>query len=407
MRRADPLRKKRPKENKVFDYLVIGAGLIGAAATRYLSEHSPKVAIIGPSEPDDWITHQGVFASHYDQGRITRILDVDPAWALLAKRSIEQYRSIEANSGILFYHQSGGLQAGLNPDHIDQLAWVGRKFGADFQTYQGTTSLKLVCPQFSFPEDTAGVWEGGGAGYINPRLLVAAQLKIAQQQGAKLIRETAVAVELHQAGVTVTSAEAQTYQANKVLIAVGAYTNSLLNAPLDLTLKPRTILLAELPETEATRLAAIPTLIYGLKDNPSLASIYMVPPVEYPDGKFYIKIGGSLHNISAVNSFDELRAWFNRGGSRAEAEALQAVLLDLIPDLNATTFCQKPCVTTSTTHNHPFIDTLEAGRIFVAAGGCGASAKSSNEIGRLAANLTFYEDWTDEELKATTFKVVS
>ncbi|MCB0224988.1 MAG: FAD-binding oxidoreductase [Anaerolineae bacterium] len=390
----------------MFDAIVIGQGLMGSAATRYLSEHSPNVAVIGPTEPDDWATHRGVFASHYDQGRITRILDADPVWALLAKRSIEQYRHIEAGSGISFYHPCGGLQVAANADHIDQLARVGQQLEADLQTYRGS-ALVEACPYFSFPEDTAGVLEGGGAGYINPRSLAAAQLKIAQQQGASIIRETVISVKSNKAGVIVTTAEAHTYQAHKVLIAAGAYTNMLVDPPLDLALKPRTILLAELPPSETARLAPMLTLIYKLKDNSDLSSIYMLPPIEYPDKKTYIKIGGDLRDEPAARSFDELRAWFNSGGSRAEAEALKTVLLDLIPDLTATTFLHKPCVTTYTPHRHPFIDTLETGRIFVAAGGCGSSAKSSNEIGRLAAVLLLQNSWGDEALAADDFKVKS
>ena len=60
----------------MFDYIVIGKGLIGSAAGRYLSATGTKVALIGPHEPENWPAHQGVFASHYDQGRLTRVLEV-------------------------------------------------------------------------------------------------------------------------------------------------------------------------------------------------------------------------------------------------------------------------------------------------------------------------------------------
>ncbi|MCB0209975.1 MAG: FAD-dependent oxidoreductase [Anaerolineae bacterium] len=390
----------------MFDTIVIGKGLIGSAAIRYLSEHSANVAAIGPDEPVDWATHQGVFASHYDQGRITRILDVDPVWALLAKRSIEQYRTIEANSGIDLYTPSGGLQINYDPERVVQLERVGHQLGAEFKTFRDPAALKTGCPLFSFPEDMTGTFESGGAGYINPRALVAAQLTIAQQQGASVLRETVISVESHKDSVTVTTTEGHSYQAKKILLAAGAYTNMLLDAPLDLTLKPRTILLAELPDSEITRLANLPTLMVKLKDNPHLLSIYMVPGVQYSDGKTYIKIGGYMHNTPVARSFEELRTWFNTGGSRAEAEALKAVLLDCIPDLNATAFRQKPCVITYTAHERPYIDTLEEGRIFVAAGGCGTSAKSSNEIGRLAASLTVHNAWLDQELHAKDFQAI-
>ena len=49
---------------------VIGRGMIGAAAARHLSKMGHDVALIGPDEPADFSRHDGVFGSHYDEGRI-------------------------------------------------------------------------------------------------------------------------------------------------------------------------------------------------------------------------------------------------------------------------------------------------------------------------------------------------
>ncbi len=83
--------------------------MMGAAAARHLSKKTDGIALIGPGEPADPKTHQGVFASHYDEARITRTIDPDPVWALLANRSIARYREIEEKSGIRFYHRTGCL----------------------------------------------------------------------------------------------------------------------------------------------------------------------------------------------------------------------------------------------------------------------------------------------------------
>src|SRR4051812_12714130 len=93
----------------MFDFIVIGKGLMGSAALRYLSEATSNVAVIGPDEPIDYATHHGVFASHYDEGRLTGRLGKDLTWAQLTTRSIEQYSSIEERSGISFYSPCGRL----------------------------------------------------------------------------------------------------------------------------------------------------------------------------------------------------------------------------------------------------------------------------------------------------------
>ena len=94
---------------------VIGRGLIGSAAAKYLAKAGTAPIVIGPDEPAQKQTHQGVFASHYDAGRITRVLDPDPIWGQLARNSIETYAEIEAQSGIQFYHPSGCLSVGPGP----------------------------------------------------------------------------------------------------------------------------------------------------------------------------------------------------------------------------------------------------------------------------------------------------
>ena len=91
---------------------VIGAGMIGAAAARHLTQDGHEVVLIGPPEPQDKSTHHGVFGSHYDEGRITRALDPWPFWSRASRASIARYCQIEADSGIRFFHETGTVMAG-------------------------------------------------------------------------------------------------------------------------------------------------------------------------------------------------------------------------------------------------------------------------------------------------------
>ena len=92
-----------------FRTIIVGCGLLGAAAARHLAAMDEGVAVIGPQEPADKVRHEGVFASHYDEGRITRTIDRDPVWARLANRSIARYAEIERESGIDFFTEAGAL----------------------------------------------------------------------------------------------------------------------------------------------------------------------------------------------------------------------------------------------------------------------------------------------------------
>lgn len=388
----------------MFETIIIGKGLIGSAAARYLSEISQSVALIGPDEPADWPAHSGVFASHYDQGRITRVLDADPVWATLAQRSLAQYAVIERQSGLTFHYPVGGLKMAQHPEAVQEALTtterIGRQLQVEFTPYTANR-LQTVYPWLNVDCRAQALFEPSPAGYIHPRALVAAQVSVAEKHGASIIRDTVVAVKESKDGVEVRSVQGKTYQARTVLIATGAYTNSLLERPLALIPIARTILLAEVPAREVDHFREMPTLIAWLPEDAPIASIYLLPPLQYPDGRYYLKIGGgdSRQPLLTVQS---LTAWFHSEGSQMLGQTLKAVLLSLLPRLKPTCFQTKPCVTTHTSSGYPFLDAVTA-RIFVAAGGCGYAAKSSNEIGRLAAQLVAQGRWTDS-LDRTLFK---
>jgi sarcosine oxidase len=309
-----------------FTYLVIGKGLMGAAASRYLSQWG-KTAVIGPDEPADWQTHTGVFASHYDQGRITRRLSKDQVWSELAQAAIAQYAPLEAASGISFHQASGGLYVAPDPnDPYFQLAdgW-GRQQGIDYARLT-PSERQARFPFLDFPAGWPALWEGPPAGYINPRDLIKAQLAVARQQGATIIGETAVSLHLDTNSIRIVTDAGQTYQADKVLLATGAFSNcfDLLPQPLPLRVKSEIIILAEVDEAEVERLAGMPTVIYEIQSADEdrtrintdehrseeirvhgstvlttgprlsvshlLADIYLLPPIRYPNGRIYLKI---------------------------------------------------------------------------------------------------------------------
>lgn len=389
----------------IYDVAVVGNGMIGAAATRYLSAQGLRVAALGPSEPVDWQTHAGVFASHYDQGRITRIIDADPVWAQLAERSIAVYPAIEAKSGVTFHYRAGGVW--LYPDipaanaRLQQAEAAGHTFGADFERLSAAEAMDQFPFLYAEPGTTV-LWERGAAGHINPRSMVQAQLIVAAQQGATIIRETVTGITRRNGVTALTTDAGQTVQAQKVLIANGSYANHLLPRPLAMQLKARTVLLAELDDAEAERLQTFTTMIWWLRDNPVLDSVYSTPAVRYADGKRYIKIGGSKHTPILLETPDDFRNWFQGSGDPEEWNALRAVLHTLLPDLKAAAYGAKPCVVAYTAHNRPYIDCVEPEQLYVATGGCGAGAKSCDEIGRIAALLVENGSWT-YDLPAATF----
>jgi len=261
---------------------VIGRGLWGAAAARHLAQAGAQVTLIGPPEPEGKRTHNGVFASHWDEGRITRKNALDPYWVGVSTAAIDRYAEIEAQSGIRFYTETGALMAG------------GEGFMA--KVHKGRMQHDVPCalldqdalnakfPFFRFPQGHTGAFEPDRAGHVSPRRLVA-----------------------------------------------------------------------------------------------------LLPPIRYPDGKLYLKLGGDPEDVPLVGS-DAIRDWFHLGGNIQVRDHLHAMVMDLMPDLQVERVTMDACVTTWTKDRRPEIQWL-SDRVAICAGGNGAGAKCSDEMGRLGAAM--------------------
>lgn len=356
------------------EFIVVGRGLIGTAATRHLADAGHDVALIGPSEPKSY-TGPGPYSSHFDQGRVTRIAAFEEPWGTWAKASIGRYSEIARRSGIEF-HDPVGL-AVLAKD-AERAVAIGADLGADVALLTAT-ELRSRCGIASVVPEHRIAWEGAPAGIINPRALREAQIQCATQAGASIIDDVVVGVDSDGAPVSLTLRSGTTMTADRVLFCTGAYGAEVLGIDLPLEKRLRTIVLAELDDGPD-----LPTLIIDDPPHPALEEAYWVPPVLWPNGKRLIKIGGDSipMNVGAIN--EEIDQWFRDGASSAEADALFELLVMLLPDRQVTRFGHKPCVVSYTPAGVPHITSVTS-TISVAFGGCGAGAKSSDELGRLAS----------------------
>lgn len=367
-----------------FRFIVIGRGMMGAAAAKYLARQTDGVAVIGPDEPADRKAHEGVFASHYDEGRITRTIDPDCDWALLANRSIARYGEIASESGIDFYTEAGCVV--VAPPESAYLAGTRQaavSLGVETTSFD-EAGLKRRFPYFAFPAGSAGIFEAKGAGHISPRRLVKAQSLLAEKAGATVIRDYAASIREEGGVAVVTTAGGKVYRAEKVLLAAGGFSISqnLLPQSVDMTVYGRTVTLFEVADEDAPRLAGMPSLIL---EAPGI-DIYLLPAIRYPDGKLYLKIGGDPDNLALSNDAD-MRAWFRTEGREVAREHLKGIVDRIVPELEAQSISSASCVVSYTKSSYPMIGYTSSPHIGVLTGCGGTSAKSSDEIGRLGAEL--------------------
>lgn len=359
------------------DIAVLGRGLMGTACARHLADMGARVTLIGPDEPVDPARHGAPFASHHDAARITRVLSSDADWSRLAARSIARYAALEAAGGAAFYDPCGCLVATRSDATARAMQAAAAALGETVTLHRGDT-LTAAHPMFRFgAEVRAGLDPAGGT--INPRLMRRAMEADAMARGAEVLR--GVGTSLDHGGLSLDDGTRLT--PGHVVVATGGYAglDGLLSPAPDLRVYARTVFLAEVTEAEATALRDMPGLLF--MGEAGAHDIYVLPPVRYPDGKLRVKIGGE-DDSPPLRDAAAARDWFRAGGDRATADALRAQLAQVMPDLPLHRGSHKPCIVTYTAHDHPYIDRVADG-VTVLTGGCGAAAKSADEIGRLGA----------------------
>ena len=210
----------------VFDSIIIGKGLIGSAAARYLSQYHINVAVIGPDEPAD-MNKAVVFSSHYDQARIQRIIGVDPVWTLLNLQSAKQYLFLEKESNIKFHKEAGCLYVnpGGSDKYLEQIRLQADQFDLRYEVFENGEAIHKSFPDFNFPGSAIAVFESSHSGYINPRLLIKAQLTLFKKNGGIIINEIANEFHAEENYIRITTLNGNIYKAKKVLLSPGAFIN--------------------------------------------------------------------------------------------------------------------------------------------------------------------------------------
>ncbi|XP_061171965.1 uncharacterized protein LOC133181490 [Saccostrea echinata] len=413
---------KQTVKMALYDLCIVGAGMMGSAAARHASEKSGvKVCLIGPQEPKirEIVSGNEVFGTHYDEGRIMRATATSPLWADLAKRSEERYRELENLSGVQFYHEIGALTVGTRYGQFigrTKSSLKGGPKGYDNVEILAAKELNDKFPYLTFADNDEGIMEKSRAGYINPRKMVMAQIVVAVNQGCDVIRDIVLNIEKLQGVYKLTTERGKIIWTKKVLLATNAFTgmHQLLKNPVSYKAMPQTVTLAAVSENTAKRLSQMPVVLYEGKggeswsktyprDSSDNIQFYLLPPIKYPDGKYYIKIGHSDDILKGSLELTDIRKWYSGKGDEELEEELFKLLDTIFHGVRFENHHGDACATMVTPGKQPYIDLLSP-TLAVALGGNGYAAKSSDEIGRIAADLILTSKWT-YDIPKENFKV--
>jgi glycine/D-amino acid oxidase-like deaminating enzyme len=369
------------------DVIIIGAGPIGSGAARHASMQGRSVTVIAPYET----THDNhiVWSSHYDQGRITHRSARNVTLAHWANEAIAEYRTIEAQSGISFYRPCGTLTLSASSEgfsYTNQRHQLERDLAFRYEEYT-PDELPKRFSMLSKNLPYSGLFDSPPSGIINPRRYVAAQLACAAQHGATRIDDVVTTLTPHHDYVTLTTHSGTEYKAQHVIVAAGAYSGlcGLLPTPIAHTIKSEIVTIGEVSADTATALTDMPSMMVDC-DSPVIEDAYLTPPVEYPDGKWYIKLGSNSIHDQFFTSHVALTDWIRTGDMSATHQAQIALLKELFGDIEWRSFRSVPCVITRTPTGLPEIQRVDS-RVTAVVGCNGSLAKSGSIVGKLAVQM--------------------
>jgi sarcosine oxidase len=216
-----------------YEYIVIGCGGIGSAATYWLARQAGS-EVLGLEQ----FTLGHDRGESQDHSRIIRLSYHNAAYTRLTRHTYEAYRQVEEEAGLQLVFKTGGLDLELvndEPQYINHYADSMEAEGISFDALSADEVMENW-PQFVLPDNVQGLFQPDG-GLVDARRTNAAHVALARAHGATILSETPVrAITPDGEGVAVVTDKA-TYRARRVVVTAGAWSNQVLrNVGLDLPL---------------------------------------------------------------------------------------------------------------------------------------------------------------------------
>src|SRR5215813_1719638 len=203
--------------DKHYDVIVVGIGGMGSAAAYHLALKGKKV--LGLEQFD--IPHEK--GSSHGITRIIRLAYYEhPSYLPLLRRAYELWRELQQQAGEQLLFITGSVDAGPAGSPVFEGSRQScETFGLPHDILTGA-QLNQRFPGYRLPRETMAVFQPEG-GFLTPERCIVAHVTMAQARGADIhAREPVLAWEPVGERVRVRTHRA-TYEADKLVIAAGAW----------------------------------------------------------------------------------------------------------------------------------------------------------------------------------------
>lgn len=358
------------------EYIVIGAGLAGAATAWELASRGEQVTVLERSTPANDA------GSSHGSARILRYAYPDPLYTRLLVRARRRWDELEEVGGHRLITPTGSLDHGSLRD-VTELAAILDAAGVENEVLSAEDA-RSRWPQFAF--DTEVLWHPD-AGVLDAQTTVETMVGLAEATGhARVLTDWTVAgVDRRSGGgFIVRSATGETVDGDAVVVAAGGWLPSLL---ADLSLPAgfiESIPRLEVRQEQAFHLPYREELAAG-QDWPT--SIHISPEIvaySLPGGR---DAGFRGQKLAEFNGGPVIGSALDQDGRiRPEMrERMTAYAKRYLPGVVPEPYAETTCLFTNTATEDFVID--EAEGIVVVSACSGHGAKFAPLLGELAADL--------------------
>lgn len=407
---------KKVKSPISYDVCVVGAGVFGSCTAYHLSKFpNLKICLVGPGEPEKKSRKEAVFGCHYDEGRITRVVSDVKTDQLLAYRSTLKYSQLERESGLKIFSEVGfGIVGVLSGAYAIEVK-TGDEFcennGIDYEILD-EKSASEKWSYFVPPKNFTGRFVGKLSGYLSIRNLIRATQVVATKNGVHY--KEIVATSVHKIGdmFQIKLADDTIINSKKIVLACGSFINFFdfpLQNPLHLDLIGHSVMKFEVSEEDYQLTKDFPSMNYRHDPNNGDIYLYILPPIQYPNGKYYIKLGHTVNYPEegleqSLGTLEEVKDWYCMEDYTPARDHFTKYFAQMFPSIVPLSLQLDHCAMALTKTGKQYIG-FDSENVLVAAGGNGVSAKMGLEIGNICANSIVKGEW-DYDLDEMDFRIV-
>ena len=353
------------------DDIVVGLGGMGSAAAYHLARRGRRVVGL---ESFDLLHDRG--SSH----GLTRIIRLayheDPSYVPLLRRSYELWEELEQRASERLLIKTGSLEGGPRDGAIFRGALEAAELHHLEHTVLDGPDVAARFPGFAaWGTERAAVWQPDG-GFLLAERCILAHVNLALRHGAELrFREPVIDWKASRSGVTVRT-EADTYEAERLVICAGAWAGQLV------------------PALSHAAVAERQALAWILPQDPERFGVGRFPVfvVEEPEGLYYgfpvfdvpgVKLGLYHHLREAIDPDAA-----DRSTTARDDEVLRTFAGRALVGVDGPTTMLKACIFTNSPDEHFIIGSLPSQpEVVIAAGFSGHGFKFCSVVGEILADL--------------------